>query len=136
MKSISFIVKGKPQGKARPRFSPHGVYTPKKTKDYEAMIAEAYSEKTKGKCIAYARVEVVARFPIPKYWTKKEKAKAVAGNITPKKPDVDNILKVVLDGLNGIAYEDDSLVRYASCRKVYAPPEDEEGWLYVEVSGE
>lgn len=39
---------------------------------------------------------------------------------TPGKPDIDNILKVVLDGLNGIAYEDDKQVTMTQCKKVYA----------------
>ena len=34
-------------------------------------------------------------------------------------PDVDNILKIVLDGLNGVAYADDSQVVEAACRKHY-----------------
>lgn len=44
----------------------------------------------------------------------------MAGKLPPGKPDIDNILKVVLDGLNGIAYEDDKQVVLTQCKKVYA----------------
>ena len=44
---MEFIVYGKPQGKARPRFSrrSNSIYTPKKTEMYEAQIAKAYKER-------------------------------------------------------------------------------------------
>lgn len=45
---------------------------------------------------------------------------ALAGKLPPGKPDIDNILKVVLDGLNGIAYKDDKQVVLTQCKKVYA----------------
>ena len=35
------------------------------------------------------------------------------------KPDADNIIKVVLDALNGLAWEDDRQVTAVSCSKVY-----------------
>ena len=41
-----------------------------------------------------------------------------------KKPDVDNIIKVVLDGLNKTAYEDDKQVVKVSLEKIYTK-EDE-----------
>lgn len=47
-----------------------------------------------------------------------------------KKPDVDNIIKIVLDGLNGIAYDDDKQVVYASCKKMYGTAG--EIWVCVE----
>ena len=65
-------------------------------------------------------VMIEAVFPIPKSWTRAKKAEAMAGKLPPGKPDIDNILKVVLDGLNGIAYEDDKQVVLTQCKKVYA----------------
>lgn len=61
-----------------------------------------------------------AIFQIPKSWTRVKKADAAAGKLAPGKPDIDNILKVVLDGLNGIAYEDDKQVVLVQCRKTYS----------------
>lgn len=122
MSMVYFFVPGKVQGKARPRFSSKSgtVYTPGKTKSYERQIAEAY-EAQSGSCFEGAVMVIIeAVFPIPKSWTRAKKAEAAAGKLAPGKPDIDNILKVVLDGLNGIAYEDDKQVVMTQCKKVYA----------------
>lgn len=134
MSMVYFFVPGKVQGKARPRFSSRSgtVYTPSKTKSYERQIKEAY-EVQEGLC-REGRVMVVieAVFPIPKSWTRAKKAAAMAGKIPPGKPDIDNILKVVLDGLNDVAYEDDKQVVLTQCKKVYADTTRPAG-LYVHV---
>lgn len=134
MSMVYFFVPGKVQGKARPRFSSRSgtVYTPGKTKSYERQIAEAY-ETQEGLCRG-GRVMVVieAVFPIPKSWTRAKKAEAMAGKLAPGKPDIDNILKVVLDGLNDVAYEDDKQVVLTQCKKVYADTTRPAG-LYVRV---
>lgn len=122
MSMVYFFVPGKVQGKARPRFSSRSgtVYTPGKTKSYERQIAEAY-EAQHGPCFEGAVMVVIeAVFSIPKSWTRAKKAEAMAGKLPPGKPDIDNILKVVLDGLNCVAYEDDKQVVLTQCKKVYA----------------
>lgn len=122
MSMVYFFVPGKVQGKARPRFSHRSgtVYTPGKTKSYERQIAEAY-EAQSGPCFEGAVMVIIeAVFSIPKSWSRAKKADAAAGKLAPGKPDIDNILKVVLDGLNGIAYEDDKQVVMTQCKKVYS----------------
>lgn len=122
MSMVYFFVPGKVQGKARPRFSSKSgtVYTPSRTKSYERQIAETYKAQH-GYCFDGAvMVLIEAVFLIPKSWTRAKKAAAMAGKLPPGKPDIDNILKVVLDGLNGIAYGDDKQVVLAQCKKVYA----------------
>lgn len=131
-----FIVEGNPQGKQRPRFSgrSHTVYTPRKTVQYERQIAESYIEAG-GKCIArdcYVSVTVTAFFAIPKSYTKGRRL-ACKHNVNrpDKKPDMDNILKVVLDGLNRVAYEDDKQVVELIGRKYYT---ESDGYLWVSVN--
>lgn len=123
---MEFIVEGEPQGKARPRFSRRSgtVYTPSKTAEYEKEIRYSYLAVSGGKLIpagSYAVVTVDAYFKIPKSYTKKKRL-ACEHNINrpDKKPDIDNILKVVLDALNGVAYEDDKQVVEVRCRKWYS----------------
>lgn len=132
---MDFVIPGPPVGKARPRFSRKSgtVYTPTKTVLYERKISKAYKaeggEKYPGGC--YVRVQIRAYFPIPKLWSRAKKELALSGDIRPgKKPDVDNIIKIVLDGLNGIAYDDDKQVVYASCKKMYGTAG--EIWVSVE----
>ena len=106
MSMVYFFVPGKVQGKARPRFSSRSgtVYTPGKTKSYERQIAEAY-EAQRGSCFeGPVMVVIEAVFPIPKSWTRAKKAEALAGKLPPGKPDIDNILKVVLDGRLSAAF--------------------------------
>jgi Holliday junction resolvase RusA-like endonuclease len=132
-----FIVEGQPQGKARPRFSKKSgtVYTPKNTADYEKEIREAYI-KAGGKKIpadCYVKIDIMAYFKIPKSYSKK-KAMTCQHNINKPtvKPDVDNITKVVLDALNGVAYEDDKQVVICRCEKRYS--KSGAGYVDVEIS--
>ena len=67
------------------------------------------------------RVRILAKFPIPESWSKKNKEKALKGEIKPnKKPDLDNIAKIILDGLNGVAYTDDKQVTSLEIEKAYS----------------
>lgn len=132
---MDFIVDGKPQGKQRPRFSriSKTVYTPTKTAKYEKQIAKAYTESG-GKCIpadCYVSVSVSAFFPIPKSYSKKKREDCLERRLRPdKKPDMDNILKVVLDALNRVAYVDDKQVVELIGRKYYT---ESDGFLWVSV---
>lgn len=133
---MDFIVDGKPQGKQRPRFSwiSKTVYTPTKTAKYEKQIAKAYTDSG-GKCIpaeCYVSVSVSAFFPVPKSYSKKKREDCLERRLRPdKKPDMDNILKVVLDALNEVAYEDDKQVVELIGRKYYT---ESDGYLWISVS--
>ena len=104
------IVKGKVRGKARPRKGKHGCYTPNDTKSYEESIRKEYIRQCNKK------LEGPVEFILTIYKTKSKftkKEKALIGEdkywcIT--KPDTDNVVKLVLDALNGIAYKDDNQV--------------------------
>ena len=53
--------------------------------------------------------------------SKKKRAMMIAGDIVPtKKPDFDNIQKIICDALNGVAYHDDSQIVKADIEKVYS----------------
>jgi Holliday junction resolvase RusA-like endonuclease len=65
-------------------------------------------------------VHIVARMEIPKSWPKKKQAQAENNEISPGKPDLDNIAKTVLDALNGVCYEDDAQVVILSVTKCYS----------------
>lgn len=116
-----FEIEGDPVGKGRPKFSSRGgfarAYTPKKTIDYEKKVIECYTgEKFEGAL----RVEITAYYPIPKATSKKNREKMLKGEIKcEKKPDIDNIAKIILDALNGIAYEDDKQVVSLLVNKMY-----------------
>lgn len=124
---ISITVPGPPCAKGRPRISTRGgfarAYTPAKTVAYEGLVALA-GETAMAGASPYAGavvMEVTARFAIPVSWSKRKRAEAAAGVVRPTgKPDCDNLLKAIGDGLNGIAYRDDAQVVRASIVKLYA----------------
>lgn len=132
---MEFIVEGEPQGKARPRFSRRSgtVYTPAKTAKYEKEIRQAFLDAG-GKMIpagSYVAVTVDAYFRIPKSYTKRKRLECEHNIIRPdKKPDIDNVLKVVLDALNKVAYKDDKQVIGVICRKWYSRSS---GFLKVQI---
>jgi len=68
------------------------------------------------------KVLIKAQFEIPKSWTKKKKAQAAALEINPGKPDIDNVAKIALDALNGVAFEDDKQVYDLKVIKRYGDP--------------
>ena len=113
-------------GKARPKFirATGRTYTPKTTMEYEEKIRAAYLEKYgKDECPEGAAYSVVIRayFPIPKSDRKATRIKKEQNIIRPIiKPDLDNVGKVVLDGLNGVAFKDDKQVVSLKVYKFYA----------------
>lgn len=71
------------------------------------------------------------RCMVPSSWPKTKKAQALAGTIRPTtKPDQDNVLKAIFDGLNGVAWRDDVQVVDITSRKRYAPLPG----VYVEIT--
>lgn len=133
---IAFEVPGEPRGKGRPRFSRDGhAYTDSETKAYEEKIVTYYRKAFGGfrwPDTSFVAVAITAVYPIPKSATKAAIAGMQAGLILPsRKPDIDNVLKVVLDALNGVAYKDDSKVVAVRARKIYGTPPK----LVIEMTG-
>jgi Holliday junction resolvase RusA-like endonuclease len=121
---IRFSVPGEPVGKARPRFTKNGhAYTPDKTRSYEAIVRLCAIKAMKGKKLLTGAISltVTAFFPMPKYFTKAIREKALSGELLhQKKPDWDNVGKIISDALNGVVYADDATVSRASVSKRYS----------------
>lgn len=127
-KKIWFTVPGKIVGKGRPRFTVKGgfakVYTPKKTKDFEDKIALCYRKNSNHKSDKALRLKIFAYREIPKSTTKKLKQWLLEKVfLCTVKPDIDNIIKVVLDALNNVAYNDDIQVCQLVIMREYAENE-------------
>jgi len=122
-KSITFIVEGEPQGKGRHRTTKTGhIFTPEKTMFYENWIKTCYLSRTdKEMLIGPLKASIEAYFHIPISTPKKYIEDMISGKtLHTKKSDADNIAKVVLDSLNGIAYKDDSQVCELYVKKMYS----------------
>lgn len=123
---VSFNIPGPPRGKQRPRVVRKGkqvrTYTPKETVAYEKLVKACYQEQVGKKILKIpVRAIVVFYFPIPKS-TSKKRHELLSNEQTfhLKKPDLDNCLKCLLDGLNGVAYEDDSGIAEIIANKAYS----------------
>ena len=128
-KMIGFTIEGAPVPKGRPRFTRTGhTFTPAKTRQYEALVTararEAMIGKRKIEKPNAVRVDILAIFPVPSSWSKGKTphsglCKGVEHHVS--KPDLDNVQKAILDGMNGIVFEDDSQVIDSRTRKAYGP---------------
>lgn len=130
-KGFKFVVEGEPVGKGRPRWSKNHMFTPEKTRQYEELVRLAYRAAGGVNFGEKAKIGVVinACFKIPKSYQKGKRLAARYNiNRPTKRPDCDNIMKCILDGLNGVAYADDAQVVEATCRKLFSTSE---GYVYI-----
>ena len=124
---IRFTIPGNPRGKQRPRLCKFNgknyAYTPKETVNYEDLVKSSYLAEY-NLCFEKdvpLEVLILAAFSIPKKIKKGLKSLMAAGVLLPtKRPDCDNIIKIILDGLNGVAYHDDSQICRVSLKKIYS----------------
>lgn len=127
LNALAFEVPGEPQGKGRPRIGKVGqharMFTPAKTVAYEGLVAHAAQQAMRGAepFAGACRIELDVRCSVPASWSQRKQRDALIGVIRPtKKPDVDNVLKAVCDGINGVVWKDDVQAVEVVLRKVYA----------------
>lgn len=125
---VRFTVLGEPAGKGRPRFRSAGqfvqTYTPEKTVSYENLVKLEYRRQ----CNDYRfpddkalDLRIAAYYAIPKSTSKKKRLLMLRHAIRPmKKPDNDNVVKIIQDALNLVAYHDDVQVVDCQLRKFYS----------------
>ena len=125
-----FLLLGDPRPQGRPRFYKRGnfigVYDPKESKEYKQTIAAQIAAQ----CPVYisdkaVSLEVEFVFARPKSIPKK-----VIDHV--KKPDLDNLLKAVIDAITGIVIRDDSQIVSLNARKEYGDPPQTRLRVYYE----
>lgn len=123
---FDFTIPGKPCSKGRPRFTRNGrTYTPKETASYETLVKLCFqSAAPNAEPLPQGTplwADIRAYFPIPQSVSKKKHALMLDNTIRPTtKPDADNIAKIILDSLNGIAYHDDAQIVVLRVEKFYS----------------
>lgn len=108
-----FTIDGEPVSKSRARFTKRGsktfAYTPEKTHQAELMVAAKFRQAAIG-----FGTDSTSSFGLAcKFF-----------NATRQRRDVDNMIKLICDGLNGVAYKDDAQVQEVSGSKHYVPDRD------------
>lgn len=128
------VVEGKIRGKERPRVVQGHAFTPKQTMVYEKRVRSCYQEQ----CGRYftgavgAYIDVYCK--IPQSYSKKRTQAILEGKELPmKKPDLDNVAKIILDSLNGIAFNDDTQVVILSLMRLYTDGQERVEFKLEEV---
>ena len=110
------IIPYKLQPKERPRFAIHRgkviTYTPKKTHDFESLVKQQFYSQNCKKIDGCIEVKIQAYYGV--------KNKKLCGNPKDTRPDIDNGIKLLLDALNGLAWEDDGQVVKITAEKYYS----------------
>lgn len=124
MDSVTLVIPGSPIPKGRARSTRTGRhYTPAATRAAEAAVRAVWHEATglgRKPHTGPVTVEMEAVFSVPQSWPKWKRELALAGSWPHlSRPDVDNLIKLVKDGLNAVAWLDDSQVTNVSGSKYY-----------------
>lgn len=104
-RAVRFVITGEPRSKQRARVTQRGTYTPTQTKQAEQVIAYSYKQLR----VPSFQHQVIVTIDFY--------------NGNRRRRDIDNMAKLVLDALNGVAYADDYQVVGLNLRKIYTTPE-------------
>jgi len=118
---IKFAIKGDPKSKQRPIFSNKNgkvrVFTGKSTSSFENLV-KMHAQKHIDKpfdCAVGIHIKFFLHRPKYLMW----KTKPMPAIYNPRRPDLDNLIKSVVDGLNGVAFKDDAQIVSMQAEKMY-----------------
>ena len=123
---ITFTILGEPVAQGRPRASTRGgfvkMYDPKKSRDFKQYVRLAAAEYAPAHLVeGPIELHVKVYKPTLKSFSKKKKAAAETGELRPTtKPDADNYVKGIKDGLNKVIWQDDSQIVDLHVSKFYS----------------
>lgn len=130
MNELKVFIPGEPCAQGRPRFSTAGgfvrAYDPAKSRNYKAYVKAVCADAAEKHGWLFntdlpLEVEIIAGLSIPSSKSKKWKQAAAEGVEKPtKKPDIDNLVKIIMDALSGVIYKDDKQIIKMSVEKRYA----------------
>ena len=116
-----------PQGRPRAVRAGSGVrmYDPPKSRNYKEVVklkCRSYMSRNQIKTITGPlALHLTFYFKPPKSYSKKRiEAIRKREELFTKKPDLDNLAKSILDGMNGTVFVDDAQIVYMSLQKEYA----------------
>lgn len=120
-----FVIDGEPVSKSRARFTKRGsktmAYTPERTLEAEYRVAWAFRQAARGH-----QPDGVHAYAVD--------AEFLMG--TNQRRDVDNMVKLICDGLNGVAWADDNQVTRIAGRKDKVTKDDARTMVRIYQLGE
>ncbi|APZ81796.1 hypothetical protein vBEliSR6L_31 [Erythrobacter phage vB_EliS_R6L] len=133
---VAFTIPGEPKGKGRPRAVPRIVWkdgepeavvsliTPADTREAEAAVLAAFRRAHPGHkpFAGPVLLRFTAVFETPRSFNKALREAAARGKLyATKKPDKDNIEKLIVDALNRVAFVDDQQVMGGGIKRYGSP---------------
>lgn len=122
---IKIVIPGTPVPLQRPRFANGRVYDPQEDLKQDLFWISKYQWPKNDLGMVYQPLKnlpisltMTFYLPVPGS-TPLKKKEALYGQFVIKKPDLDNLVKMVCDYLIQVAYEDDNLVAEISAKKIY-----------------
>lgn len=118
---FAFEVTGKIPRKERARFGAGRTYTPRQTAHAEEWVRLSAMQAGVALIEGPVALDLTALVAVPASWSKRKRATALAGGAwCARKPDLDNVAKLVGDALNGIAWADDSQIARITAERRWA----------------
>lgn len=126
---FELVVLGDPKAQGRPRAAKRGKFIqvyddPQSRKAKASLLAIIQSKAPKQPLDCPLRVDLLFYLPRPKahYGTGRnaDKLKSSSPTLHTKKPDIDNLRKLVMDAMTGVFWRDDSIVCKGTTIKRYS----------------
>lgn len=122
--SAHYTIEGVPTPLARPRLGHTHTYDSQKQIKYSAGIQLVQQHLGQPLFTGPLTLDVIFFMPIPERLRRQFKGQEQSNDLAyhphHKKPDLDNLIKFVLDVANGTIITDDSLISTINARKVYS----------------
>lgn len=119
---IHLVIAGAPKPQPRPRLSKYGVFDPayqfKKT--YEHQVRKQLPSGLLKDSGLVLGIDATFYMMIPQYAIKQKLAEKSENAYHTNVPDIDNLIKLMLDCLNEIAFSDDRQIAKICCEKKYS----------------
>lgn len=116
---MRFDITIKPHAKARPRAGRNGaIYTPATSREFETTF-RAEIEKQDFTPINEGPIKCEILF-----FYRRPKTSPDHAFYRAKKPDIDNLVKAVMDAINGVLFTDDAQISMLSAAKLYDSERD------------
>lgn len=122
---MKIIIEGEPVAQGRPRFSSRNgfvrVHDPQKSSNYKKLVRSVAQRQVSEPIDKPISLLIDVYRSIPQSFSKKKHLEAVEGRLRPiTKPDIDNYIKGILDGLNGVVWVDDNRIISLTVNKYYS----------------
>ena len=116
---MTYKIAGDPVALQRPRVLRSGhTYNPQAKEQEDARIQLRLQHRSSCPHICPLAISITFYMEIPKS-TSKKKRSTIVSSPHSKRPDIDNLIKFVLDAANTIIFSDDSLVYSVTAQKIY-----------------